>query len=139
MGSGSKGPVDGEFFAERYRSERSRMARRIERRALGHDVGLNGYTTVDEAQALVECLELSPDQCLLDLGAGRGWPGLHIARTSRCRVITTDVPLEALVEARRTMIDSAHHPHNEALAADGTALPFPARFFDGITHADVLC
>ena len=139
MGERSDGSGDGEFFAARYRPERSHLARRLERQALGHEVGLNGYTTVDEAQDLVEYLGLSPDRCLLDLGAGRGWPGLHIARTSRCRVITTDVPREALVEARRTMIGPGHHPLNEVLAAEGAALPFPGGFFNGIVHADVFC
>ena len=139
MSRGRKGPEADKFYVDRYLPERSCLARRVERQALGHEVGVNGYTTVAEAQAMVEHLRLSPDRCLLDLGAGRGWPGLHFARTIRCRVITTDVPREAMVEARRVMIDPAQHPHNAVLAADGTALPFSAGSFDGITHADVFC
>ena len=80
------------YIAERYSPARSQVARQVERVALGHDVGLNGYTTVEQAQVLSDYLRLPSGDCLLDLGAGRGWPGSHIAQTNQCCLVSSDVP-----------------------------------------------
>ena len=37
---------------------------------------------------------------LLDLGAGRGWPGLYLAVRTGCQVVLSDVPLEGLRQRR---------------------------------------
>ena len=89
-----------DYFSGKYSETRSRAARQVERKALGHEVGLNGYTTLDQAQALCDLLPLTSTSVLLDVGAGRGWPGSHVARSSGCRLISTDVPWNALREAR---------------------------------------
>lgn len=125
------------FFVEKYAGARSRAARQLERAALGHDVGLNGYTTVAQADTLGDQLRLSGGARLLDLGAGRGWPGSHVARSSGCRLVSTDVPWEALREAKAEG-DARGRPH-PAVGANGRALPFRAGSFDAIVHADVFC
>ncbi len=57
-------------FAGEYSRTRSRAARQVERVALGQEVGLNGYTTLDQAQALRDLLPLTPTSVLLDVGGG---------------------------------------------------------------------
>ena len=125
------------FFERKYARTRATAARRLERAALGHEVGLNGYTTLEQAHVLCGRLDLPPGALLLDVGAGRGWPGSHVARTSGCRLVSTDVPWDALLDAK------ARHAPSQAgdgvVAADGGALPFRTDHFDGIVHADVLC
>ena len=121
-----------EFFEQKYAESRARAARRIEEVALGQTVGLNGYTTAEEAQTLCAHLNLAPAARLLDVGAGRGWPGSHVARTSGCRLVSTDVPWDALVAAK------THHG-TDVVAARGGALPFRGNTFDAIVHADVFC
>ena len=120
------------FFEQKYAESRARAARRVEEAALNQTVGLNGYTTTEEAQTLCEHLDLAPAATLLDVGAGRGWPGSHVAQTSRCRLVSTDVPWDALLVAKT-------RPGAEVVAAQGGALPFRGDTFDAIVHADVFC
>jgi len=130
---------DKEFFRERYGRTRQEASREVERSVLGHDVGVNGYTTVAEAGALVEHLGLSPTSLLLDLGSGRGWPGSYLSRLGGCRVVLTDIPLEALRAAREYVETREVGARARIVAAEGGALPFAPDLFDAISHADVFC
>ena len=120
------------FLEQQYAKSRARAARRIEEAALGQTVGLSGYTTTAGAQTLCEHLDLAAAATLLDVGAGRGWPGSHVVRTSGCRLVSTDVPWDALLVAKTG-------PGAEVVAAQGGALAFRGNTFDAIVHADVLC
>ena len=130
---------DREFFRERYGRTRQEASRDVERSVLGHDVGVNGYTTVGQAEALMEHLRLSPSSLLLDLGSGRGWPGSYLSRLAGCGVVLTDLPLEALRSAREYVETRGVGARTRIVAAEGGALPFVPDLFDGISHADVFC
>jgi hypothetical protein len=67
------------LFKERYGNRPSRTARQVEQRVIGGDWGANGYTTMAQADTLASGLGLSAGDRLLDLGTGRGWPGLYLA------------------------------------------------------------
>ncbi len=147
MGAISKESTKAERFAREY-SQRQREAERlVDREVFGAVIGANGYTTVDEASRLLELLALEPGERLLDLGSGRGWPGMYLANESGCSVTLTDVPTAAL---RDTLSDAAR-PNGPgagtgagaarccAAAADGRALPFRPQTFDAVAHTDVLC
>ena len=120
------------FFEQKYAESRARAARRIEEAALSQTVGLNGYTTTEEAQTLCEHLDLAAAATLLDVGAGRGWPGSHVARSSGCRLVSTDVPWDTLLATKTRR-------GTEVVAAQGGALPFRGDTFDAIVRADVFC
>ena len=122
-----------EFFTEKYARPRSDAKRQLERAVLGDEVGLNGFTTVEQAQALTDHLSLLPTTRLLDVGAGEGWPGSYLARSSGCSLVASDVPLDALRAAK------AYLEQASAVSADGCALPFRSGSFDGVVHADVFC
>ncbi len=122
-----------EFFTETYARPRSDAKRQVERAVLGDEVGLNGYTTVEQAQALADHLSLLPTTRLLDVGAGEGWPGSYLARSSGCSLVASDVPLDALRAAKGYLEQAS------AVSADGCALPFRSGSFDGVVHADVFC
>lgn len=128
---------DRERFEAYYTKDRTQIKRLIQIAALGTDLGLNGYTTVEEAETLVASLGLKPDSCLLDIGAGRGWPGSHIAKKSSCKLVSTDIPWEALTGARDEIEESDFEGCRQVVNADGRALPFRSESFDGIVHADV--
>ncbi len=100
---------------------------------LGHEVGLDGYTTVQQAQALHDHLALSSNARLLDVGAGHGWPGSHLAASSGCSLVATDIPVDVLRAAQRYIGQAT------AVSADGRELPFPSGSFDVVVHADVFC
>src|SRR5207237_725134 len=81
---------------DRYAVRRTDALLKAELAVIGGDWGANAYTTRAQADRLVDALALRPGDRLLDLGAGRGWPGLYLAHESGCDVVLTDVPLAAL-------------------------------------------
>ena len=127
------------LFQQRYRDPPSLLVRQIERRVIGGDWGANGYTTMTQADTLATELDLSAGDRLLDLGTGRGWPGLYLAARTGCRVVLVDLPLEGLrVAADRATADGLA-ARTGVVAAAASGLPFRAGSFDVTIHTDVLC
>ena len=128
-----------ERFALNYARPHSEAERFVEREVFGACIGTDGYTTPEEAAVLVGRLALSTGGRLLDLGSGRGWPGVYLAEQTRCDVVLSDVPIvaprEALVAARNTGLAG----NFAAAAAAGEALPFKSQAFDAVVHSDVFC
>jgi 2-polyprenyl-3-methyl-5-hydroxy-6-metoxy-1,4-benzoquinol methylase len=126
------------LFQQRYGNRPSATARRIEQRVIGGDWGANGFTTMAQADTLAGGLGLSAGDRLLDLGTGRGWPGLYLAARTGCRVVLADLPLEGLhVAAGRAAAEGLAARTGVVAAASG--LPFRAGSFDAVIHTDVLC
>jgi 2-polyprenyl-3-methyl-5-hydroxy-6-metoxy-1,4-benzoquinol methylase len=127
------------LFEQRYGAAAAPVAVEIERRVIGGDWGANGYTTIAQADQLAAGLQLSAANRLLDVGTGRGWPGLYLAARSGCRVVLADLPLEGLrVAAARAQTDGLA-ARSSVLVAAASGLPFHAGSFDAIIHTDVLC
>ena len=129
---------DREFFVGRYGRLQSDPAQQVERDVLGDAVGLNGFTTIEQARTLLDFLEIGPDHRLLDVGAGRGWPGSLLAEAG-CRLTCTDIPVNALADARQILADRGLGQRSEIVAADVVGLPFRSATFDAVSHADVFC
>jgi len=110
----------------------------VEGEVFGTWIGANGYTTIAEATRLLQDLDLGPDACLLEVGTGRGWPGAFLARESRCSVVLTDIPIQALRESLFNVDRYGVSANASVGQADGTALPFVAHSFDAVVHTDVL-
>jgi 2-polyprenyl-3-methyl-5-hydroxy-6-metoxy-1,4-benzoquinol methylase len=127
------------LFDERYGIALSSVARQIERRVIGGDWGANGYTTMAQADGLARGLGLSAADRLLDIGTGRGWPGLYLAASTGCRVVVTDLPLEGLRVAANRAAAEGLAAHTGMVVAAASGLPFRAGSFDAIIHTDVLC
>ncbi len=130
-------PVD--RFRERYAQRRGEVARRVERVVLGHEVGLNGFTTVEQADTLCNALSPAAGGRLLEVGCGHGWPGFHVAQRLACDLVGCDIPLDALRDARANMGARRLRDHAWFVAADGRALPFASGYFDAAVHADTFC
>ncbi len=124
-------------FGEYYSSASDPVLRELERRVLGTDYGGNSYTDVEQADQLIELLDLGADSALLDLGSGLGWPGLYLAARSGCSVVLSDVPIEGLQHGDKRA--QAEHIRAASVASSGLALPFRDGSFDAVTHSDVLC
>ncbi len=126
------------LFEQRYGIAAAPVARQIERRVIGGDWGANGYTTIAQADTLASALGLSAADRLLDLGTGRGWPGLYLAARTGCRVVLADLPLGGLrAAAARASAEGLAARAGVLAAASG--LPFRAGSFDAVIHTDVLC
>jgi SAM-dependent methyltransferase len=126
-------------FSERYREERVDVVRTIEHTVIGGDWGANGYTTIAQADELAALLDLQQHSLLLDVGAGRGWPGLYLATTTGCSVVLTDVPMEGLSVARERSRQDALGGRAWCVNANARDVPFRAATFDAVVHTDVLC
>jgi SAM-dependent methyltransferase len=127
------------LFKQRYGNSPSRTARQVEQRVIGGDWGANGYTTMAQADTLASGLGLSAGDRLLDLGTGRGWPGLYLAARTGCRVVVTDLPLEGLRVAADRAAAEGIAARTGVVASAASGLPFRAGSFDAVIHTDVLC
>lgn len=92
-----------------------------------------------QADTLAQGLGLSAADRLLDLGSGRGWPGLYLAARTGCAVVLTDLPLAGLRVAAARAAAEGLASRAEVVVSAASALPFRARSFDAVIHADVLC
>ncbi len=110
----------------------------VEREVYGVNAGIISYTTPAQAGVLAKELHLEPGALLLDIGAGTGWPGLHLAKTSGCQVMLTDVPSDALRGAAARAYKQGLAGSCSFAVASGTHLPFRPRTFDAVVFADVL-
>jgi len=127
-----------ERFADAYGRPRSLAERRVERDVFGTSAGVISYTTVEQADVLAGALRLGRGTRLLDVGAGVGWPGLYLAKKTGCRVMLTDVPVEAVLGARARARKRRMLPACSFAVASGTHLPFRHAMFDAVVHTDVL-
>lgn len=126
-------------FTERYTATRTDLHQRIEQAVIGADFGAIGYTTVEQANRLADLLELDATHRLLDIGAGRGWPGVHLAVKTGCAVMLTDLPVEGLREGLVRGAAEGLGDRVRAVAATAGQLPFPDGTFDAAIHTDVTC
>jgi SAM-dependent methyltransferase len=126
-------------FSARYRVAENETTREVERAVIGGDWGANGYTTMAQAALLVEALGLELGKRLLDVGSGRGWPGLYLARRSGCVAVLSDLPLHALHAGAARAGAEGLSGRVSAVAASARHLPFRKGSFDAIVHTDVLC
>jgi SAM-dependent methyltransferase len=126
-------------FSQRYAVRIPLTLGDIERRVLGEAWGVNGYTTVAQADALGGALDLRSGRRLLDLGTGRGYPALYLAAKTGCSAIGTDLPLEPLAAATRKARREHLGSRAAFVTAGGAAQPFRDRSFDAVVLTDVLC
>ena len=126
-------------FRERYERPHAEVVDVIEQADIGAVYGANGYTTRDQVDLIADRLRLGEDDLLLDVGTGCGWPGVHLAATTGCRVVATDVPVVGLARAARRAVADGIGDRVDVVAATGQQPPFRDGAFDAICSTDVLC
>lgn len=128
-----------ETYDARFRADVLVAGVQAELQAVGSDYGNNGYTTLGQAADLARHLELDDNKLLLDVGSGAGWPGLHLATRTGCRVVVSDLTVPGMRNAvRRAAVDGLP-PRAQAVVASARHLPFKPESFDAMVHTDVLC
>jgi len=125
-------------FAGRYARPLTGPEISVREEVFGDAEGVFGYTTREQADGLARQLALRPPMKLLDIGSGRGWPGLHLARVSGCFVCMTDIPDSGLRAAARIAERDGILERTHLVQAGGADLPFRDRAFDCVVHTDVL-
>ena len=126
-------------FSDRYGRPASDATRELERLVIGGDFGANGYTTMAQADLLAAALDLRGGQRQLDVGSGRGWPGLYLAKVTGCTTVLTDIPEQGLRIARDRAALEGVAERTAAVVASARRLPFEPQSFEAIVHTDVLC
>jgi ubiquinone/menaquinone biosynthesis C-methylase UbiE len=125
-------------FTERYSLATSAALNAVEAETIGAVVGANGFTTVAQAEQLLEALFLKPESWLLDIGAGRGWPSLYLSERSGCRAVITDLPRPAISAAHARAQELGLAARCSFALSSGSPLPFRHVSFDAVVHADTL-
>ena len=125
-------------FHDRYSLPVTDAALAVEREVIGANVGASGYTTVAQANALIPELRLRPGTLLLDVGAGRGWPGLFLAQETGCRVVLADIPAPGLATAAKRAREGRISDRASFMRAAAEHLPFLSGVFDAVVHTDTL-
>ncbi len=137
---GTRGEADAlERFGQWYAGCVPPAAVAAERDSLGSDYGANGYTTLAQADQLVEVLALDRGDRLLDIGSGCGWPGLHVAARAGCTVVVSDLIQAGMRRAVARASRDGPAVRTAAVVASARHLPFRPDSFEAIVHADVLC
>jgi len=144
-GTSSSGTTDapciGPSFRARSRSDlASLICQRSTRRHRARNPRLRlPRHQLDEADDLNRLLGLSPGRRLLDIGAGAGWPGLYMAKSSGCDVTLIDPDAERIALACARAVEDNLEGDWAADVGDGASLPYEDATFDAIGHSDALC
>ena len=120
-------------------NELQRFKLDVEREVMGSDYGATSYMTRAEAERVGQLLGLRPGIRLLDVGAGSGWPGLFLARTTGCQTTLIDKPSSDLEAAVMRAARDQLKKRSMVIAGDAKLLPFASGSFHAICHSDVLC
>ena len=132
-------PGDPAYFAEKYAGRITEAERKLERKLFGDERGRSGYLTTAQAARVGELLNIGAEARILELGAGRGWLGIHLVASSEARVVLSDVPFDALRSASGYARDAGVASRVSGVCVDGAMLPFGRRSFDAVVHSDVFC
>ena len=126
-------------FGERYALARHDVNHEVERAVIGGDWGANGYTTMAQADELGRLVDARPGRRLLDVGAGRGWPGLYLAASTGCTIVLTDLPIEGIARAVERAAAERLGERVHAAVASAAHLPLRPSSIDGVVASDVFC
>jgi ubiquinone/menaquinone biosynthesis C-methylase UbiE len=97
-----------------------------------------GFVSLSELRMMASVLAVSTVSRLLDVGCGRGGPGLWIARELGASVVGVDVIAEAVAAAYQHAATLGMAGMAEFHVASGTDTHLPAGAFDGAVSIDAL-
>jgi ubiquinone/menaquinone biosynthesis C-methylase UbiE len=92
------------LFEETYAGDPSAVAERVWRQVYGDDypVGVDPFSYISkrELERFAEEVRVGPEESLVDLGCGRGGPGLWVTMATGTRLIGVDIADSAVAAAR---------------------------------------
>lgn len=140
-------PLQVTFEEERYRPVLARQGdsptlRAVWKEAYGDDypegVEPLGFITATDLARVAELLEVGPGSTFVDLGCGRGGPGLWVARRTGAAVVGVDIVPEAVAAATRRSADFGVASRARYRTGSFTATGLESASFDAALSVDSL-
>lgn len=97
-----------------------------------------GFSTLTDLQLIARWLSVGPGDTFVDLGCGRGGPGLWLARETSASLIGIDIVPEAVAEANRRIPDFSLHTPPRFQVGSFTRTGLPDQAFEGAVSIDSL-
>ncbi len=129
-------------FDTLFKWDKSESFRNIWRNVYGDDypeeVNHDGAVTVTDLRNIVSHFNLKPDETFIDVGCGRGGPGLWIARKLGVNYLGFDLSETAVEVATKRAIDFGIKDKANFQVGNIHETNFPNNYFDGALSIDVL-
>ncbi|MFX1569066.1 MAG: class I SAM-dependent methyltransferase [Promethearchaeota archaeon] len=130
------------LFTQIYRKERSESYRDLFREALSDDypeeANPDGFVSLTEMQTIAKNLNVGPGKTFVDLGCGRGGPGLWIARETGANYIGIDFAETAIEGAKHRAKNFKIQGTFKFQVGNMVSLNFLENSFDGAISIDVI-
>ncbi len=130
------------LFEGVYNKERSESYRDIFREVYGDDypeeVNSDSFVTNTDLRTFAKNLNVGPGKTFLDLGCGRGGPGLWIAREIGADYVGIDFSENAIKEAKHRSMDFKIKGTSKFQVGNICSLDLPENSFDGAVSIDVI-
>jgi ubiquinone/menaquinone biosynthesis C-methylase UbiE len=130
------------LFDKIFEIERSELYRNIFREVYGDDypeeANPDSFITLTELQAFAKRLNVGFEKTIIDLGCGRGGPGMWIARQTGANYIGIDFSKSAIEQATKKQGAFKMKGTVNFCIGNLYSLNFPENNFDGAVSIDVL-
>ena len=125
-----------------FKKERSESFRDIFREVYGDDypeeANPDSFVTITDLRTIAKNLNIGPGKTFIDLGCGRGGPGLWIARETGANYVGIDFSESAIKQANHRSVDFKIEGTSIFQVGDMYSLDFPENSFDGAVSIDVI-
>lgn len=125
-----------------FKKERSESFRDIFREVYGDDypeeANPDSFVTITDLRTIAKNLKIGPGKTFIDLGCGRGGPGLWIARETGANYIGIDLSENAIKEAQHRSVNFKIKGIAKFQVGNMHSLNFSENSFDGAISIDVI-
>ena len=125
-----------------FKEERSESYRDIFREVYKDDypeeVNPDSFITITDLRTIAENLYVGPGKTIIDLGCGRGGPGLWIARETGANYVGIDLSENAINQATHRSLDFKFEGTSKFQVGNMCSLNFPENSFDGALSIDAV-
>jgi SAM-dependent methyltransferase len=125
-----------------YGIEKGNYYQSIHKKAFGDEYpeGLepDGYITMSDLHNYVKYLNVGPENTIIDLGCGKGGPGMWLAREIGCNYVGVDKSHKAIEIANRRIKEFGTDDKIKFMTGDFSSTHFSDNQFDGAISADAL-
>ena len=130
------------LFEQVFKKERSESYRDIFREVYGDDypeeINPDSFVTITDMKTIAKKLNIGSAKSFIDLGCGRGGPGLWIARETGANYVGIDFSENAIKQAQDRSRDFKIKGKTKFQVENMYSLNFPTNSFDGAISIDVI-